>query len=427
MDWRVAVAVLAASIVGIIYRAPNLILHPRLWAEEGSWFFRFAYEHSFFEGLTFVLHTASYFVFSTNLLTTVATHTVPLEWAPHITMWGAFAIQLIPLTLVLFGRSALFSTPWRRVTGCAILLFAPSHSATVWLTSLHSQVYWGTAAVLIMLEDLADLTPARTWVYRLLLASAAVSSIYVSFLLPAFLLRAWRQRKREGWVQLGIVGAAVLLQALIVLSFAHDDAISRKRFSHLEVETLVFAAEHQIAYPLFGWRGINAIAEVLGSRLAPAFLGLALVGITLPIFGRARDPLGISRATLGLGFLSVFFATWLSSLNGKPGGRYAVVSGFIVLFIVLAGLPEPLRVARWRAIIPIMLLGLALGSGWDAYRDAYQLKCDGASSGWLTEVQRWREHPNHEIRICPEGWVLKLAGSEKLGTNSSGDSGRPRD
>ncbi|MFO0983716.1 MAG: hypothetical protein U1E76_18630 [Planctomycetota bacterium] len=347
-------------------------------------------------------------MFSTNALVALAAHAVPLEWAPWITTYGALGIQLVPLLIVVFGTSAVFPGFARRALSCGILLLAPSHVAEVWLTTLHSQVHWGMAAVLILLEDLAGAGRARRWMYRGVLAIAALSSVYVSFLLPAFLLRAWTQR-RERRVHLAIVGAAFVVQAAVALTCASAGTLNTKRFSPVTIGSIVFAAERQIAYPLLGHDLTRALARSSGSHVVGlAVLALAAAAILAALACRARlrltadDP----RTVLLLSFACVFSGTCITAFGGMAGGRYAVVSGAVLLLACLAFVPRTCR--RWPAWIPLMLLACALGAGAREYRLDPDLRCDGSTTCWRTEVARWRADPYHPIPLCPAPWVLRL-------------------
>jgi len=49
---RFRIVLILGGILLIIAREPALLLHPRLWAEEGSIFYQFALHHSIFEIFT---------------------------------------------------------------------------------------------------------------------------------------------------------------------------------------------------------------------------------------------------------------------------------------------------------------------------------------------------------------------------------------
>jgi hypothetical protein len=402
------IALLAACVVVLVLRAPNLLAAPRLWAEEGAAFFRHAYEHSPLGALVFVHPGANYLVLSTNVLAALAAHAVPLEWAPWITTYGALIIQLVPLTIVIFGSSSVFCTFARRLAGCAILLLASTQTGEVWLTSLHSQVYWGAAAVAILLDDLAVASPLRRWVYRFVLGIGALSSVYVSFLLPVFALRAWTQRG-ERCIHLAILSAAFVVQVTIAATFASGGALNPKRLSPVHLDTVTFAAAEQVAFPLFGRRGNNAINRWLGRGSSGLIFLAVIAGVTAMTFAsclRRRLSRDDPRVVLVLSFLFLFLGTCLTAFEGKAGGRYAVVSGFVVLFLCLASIPR--HRPSWSAVVPALLLACGLYVGGRDYRVDPRLCCDGDSSRWRSEVARWREDPAHEIPLCPEPWTLSL-------------------
>jgi hypothetical protein len=423
-------SLLVVCVVATVARAPALLDHPRLWAEEGSEFFRYAYEHSPLPALTFVHGGANYFVLSTNVLAVLAAHTVPLEWAPRVTTYGALAIQLIPLLIIVFGTSAVFRTLLHRVAGCAILLFATTMTGEVWLTSLHSQVFWGVAAVVICLERMDGIGPLRQWSYRGVLLVGALSSVYVLFLLPVLGMLALSRWKglaqgqgRERRVQLAIVGVAFACQVVVALGFASTGSINTKRFASVNGDTVAFAAERQIAYPLLGRVLVTALANRSGDGVVGWSSLALLAGVAIAAFARrSRDRSTPSdpRIVLLLSFVCVFAGTCLTAFEGRPGGRYAVVPGFIVLVLCLTA---TLRDGpRWMTGAPALVLTFALLAGMSDYRRDPRLRCTGRTSHWRAEVGRWRQDPTHRISICPEPWTLALtprAGDSRSSTRRS--------
>lgn len=104
----------------IALRAPVLVLAPRLWAEEASVYLAYAQSQSFLRSLLFVPTSdfpAGYLNLPANLASTLAAFVFPLELAPAVAMVIAFALQLVPFVIVLWGRSRFWTTP--RASRCS--------------------------------------------------------------------------------------------------------------------------------------------------------------------------------------------------------------------------------------------------------------------------------------------------------------------
>lgn len=395
---------LALASIAIAARAPNLLAAPRFWAEEGSAFFREAHDGGVLAGLTFVYHRAGYFAGFTNLATTLSAHVVPLERAPLVTTWLAFLAQLAPIAIVVFGRSPLSSSLPRTIAAVAILVFAPTIIGEVWLTSLHAAMFLAAAATLILIEDTEGLAAGKRWAYRAVLLMGSLSGAYVVYQAPVFALRAWTERSRERVVQLAVLCGGVAVQAAV---FAHGSLAgvrNEKRFFEASWSTLEMASTAQIGTPLLG----RSLAEALAHRLGPVFLlgWLALLAIAFAARRRLGVHLNDSRVCLALAFSALLVGTSLTAFDGRPGGRYAVVPGIVLLLLVLdCARPRRYGIVGWLAIA---VLAVSLRSGATTYRAQKHFACDGATSDWRGEVARWRIDPDRPLRICPESWRLEL-------------------
>jgi hypothetical protein len=403
LAWSARVAALLVCVACVALRTPRLLGAPRFWAEEGSTFFRFAYEHWPLRTLAFIDQRAGYLNLIASVGGLAAAHLAPLERAPLVTTLIALAIQIVPFVLVLFARLPFLSHPARRAAACAILLVAPTQVAEVWLNTINAPVYLGLIAFLLMLQDFAR-PLARRLAYGVLLF-CGLGGVYANFLLPAFMLRAWTSRERTRWIQAAILGATCAAQACIMLDSMSAGRFNEKRLSLVGAHSLGDAARHLIGEPLLGSDRVTALT---GGRSSGGLVFLALFVIAAAAACLARNRLAIgsrdSRLVLFVAFLSLFAGTSMLSVDSDPHGRYAVLPGFVLLFLLL-DMIRP-RQERWSSGAAALLLGLSLVVGTIGYRDDHWKVCDGR--GWRAEVALWRADPTHLIEICPQGWTMRL-------------------
>ena len=402
------------TLAGImVWRSPDLLLAPRFWAEEGSVYFEFAYEHSFIEALYFVDWRAGYLNLIASLTSAIAANATPLEYAPFVTTYVSFIVQFVPFLIIFYGKSKVFRGIWKKIAGCLIILLTPTVTGEVWLNTINLQVYFGLIAVLILLEDLKAVSRARRWVYRFLLALGGMSGVYVFFLQPIFVFKAFIERNKERYIQLTIVTLTLFLQVgVFIVSTFQKKLTEKKSLEDIGLHNIGETLYYQLTLPILGNEFTKTTIKdlLIGGfhygYLISIFLILLLGILLVRLLGKQRGHINFSdsRITLVLAWFVLVISTNLGSLNNVPSGRYAVLPGFVVLFLILNSVRPNQRPLISTALV--FLLSVSMYSGLLDYRRDDLLQCDG--SAWKLEIKEWRQYPNHEIPICPESWEIKL-------------------
>ena len=229
--------------------------------------------------------------------------------------------------------------------------------------------------------------------YVALLAFCGLSGVYTSFLLFAFAWKLWLERSRGAALACGAVAATAALQFAVFVSLWNESALDPAKFSELDwVRSATYTFYQQFVVPLGGRPLVQAFgdpAEVLGAlarrsrepaTVAIALLGLAgAVGVVVALVDRElRSP----RNVLVVALASLAVLTTLSAKFGRTTGRYAVLSGIALLFLVLAHVRFEPGAPRWRAVVAALLLAGALGVGAAGYRHDEDFRCPaGARAG----------------------------------------------
>ena len=395
-------------------RAPRLLLEPRFWAEEGAVYYTVALHGSWLEALLH-RHSAGYLLLSASAPATLAARALPLELGPAVTTWAAFAVLAAALAVIAFGRSTLFHRAWHRALACGVVLLAPSALGEVWLNSTNSQIYCGLISLCILCEDLRSASPRRIALYVALLAFCGLSGVYTSFLFFAFAWKLWLDRSRGAALACGTVAATAALQFAVFLSLWSENALDAAKFSQLDwVRSATYTFYQQFLVPLGGRPLVQAFggpAEVLGAlarrsrepgTIAIAVLGVAgAAGIVAALVDRElRSP----RNVLAVALASLAVLTTLSAKFGRTTGRYAVLSGIALLFLVLAQVRLPPGAPRWRAVVAALLLGWALAVGAAGYRHDEDFDCPGGCPRWRDELAHWCRDPGY----APQIWPVRL-------------------
>jgi len=411
--------ILAVSLAALVLRAPNILVSPRFFAEEGKFYFSHAFNYGFLEALRYVQIRAGYVNLVENF-TAASASLVQLEIAPFVTTYAALLVQTIPLVIILFGDSVVFRGLAKKAAGCAIVVLAPSISGETWLTSVQSHIYLGLVSLLILLESSDPIGGVRRWIYRILLALGGLSGPYTVFLQPLFALRAFAERGREQIVQAAILSVTLVVQVLVFWHFfVGNPSVHALRRKELGLGILSRVLRLEIGAPFFGLESSGGLAEVVASFSEHWFLlaFLAVLAIALIDWQGRRLRALDSRAWLILAFSVLTLGISAFSFGIDLDGRYAVLPGYVLLFYLLDNVRG--SSPRWVALPLVALLSLSLFVGVRNYRTSDALRCDGRSpTHWKLKVARWRKEEStarvwkreasHRIEICPPGRFMKL-------------------
>jgi hypothetical protein len=422
--WLILGAALALSAL----RAPQLLVEPRFWAEEGSVYYANAQQTRSLEAFVHVpRHTAAYVALSVSVPATLAARLLPVEAAPYATTYAALAILSVVFALVVFGRSLLWNDPVRKALACAVVLLAPSSLGEVWLNSTNSQIYCGLISLCILCEDLRLASPRRIAVYVLLLLFCGLSGVYTAFLCPAFFWKLWYERSRGALAVASTAALATAVQVVVFASLWSEHAIHPSKlqaFDWVRSATVTFYSHFVV--PL----GLRPLVRVLGeptevvAALArgsrdPWMLGVALLGVAgaLAILVALVDrDLRSARNGLVIALASLAASTTVFAHFGRAMGRYAVLSGIALLWLLLSQTRRRAGAGPVRTAAAAALLGWALAVGALGYRHDEAFACPAGCPSWRAEVARWRQDPSYAPRIWPgvvaagrPPWRVKLS------------------
>ncbi|HEV3281057.1 MAG TPA: hypothetical protein VG032_05565 [Acidimicrobiales bacterium] len=386
-------------------RAPSVIVHPQLWAEDGAVFFQSAYNQGWhgplLEAQAGYLQTFSRLIADVGLLT-------PLAWVPALFAGAALAVQVLPAVLVASRRFAR-AVPDRRVRlllAAAYLAVPNSSEVNVDLTN--AQWHLAVLAVLVVLA-LPATGAWRVFDIGVIVCSGLTGPFVLSLVVIAALVY---HRRRQAWT---VVLGAISVAAASVQIF---EILTSRR-------------------PPVGPLGATAprLVEMLGGRL----IGTTLLGTSTSTSTWFTGHLLASSTILVIGaVLVVIFAVWSGpfelkmfnlwaalvlagslvsplasshglqwpNLIGDPGGRYW-------LFPSLALLADLIWVAgqyRSRRIVAVGALLVLLSVAVFGVREDFRYPTITAPS-WPAQVHRFDRAAagsSFVFEIRPPGWTMTL-------------------
>jgi|WetSurMetagenome_2_1015567.scaffolds.fasta_scaffold10186_2 hypothetical protein len=417
-------AIFIMVVLLIIYRSPELFVHPRFWAEEATIYFRYAYESSVLDGLLMIAgDSAGYLLLLGNIAITLAT-LVPLEYAPFVTTYFSFIIFIVPFIIILWGSSYVWDIPIKKVLAILIVLFSPAASIPeIWLNTINSQIYCGIAALCILFEK-NTINTKQAIFYRIVLLLGGLNGIYITFLILPFFIKLWVERNKNAAWYFGIVFLVALIQfSLFLLLKLSGENIADKasHFDLLRVFTRVFY--YHVATPLLGINILEfftlkltnglTIENILTTEKLSYFTLLvlnifSLVFIILFLIYIAKLNSSIWQRWL---FLTAFIISSLlitfAALHGAPANRYLVIPGVILSFFMLSNI----TLSKPTNISTIFLLG-SIGIGIFNFKcsanEAF-FKYSSTSANWVDEVKAWEKNKNYHLKIWPEHWTTAFS------------------
>ena len=416
-----ALLLLLLTAAAILAREPRLALEPRMWGEDGSNYYRFAFQNGWLDGLRFLpLNGAGYYSFAQDAAAVLAAALVPPELAAHVFLWLSLLAQLTPALVVLFGRSYVWDTTGKRALVCALLVLSPAAGIEVWLNLVIAMNHLGLAALCVLMEDLRPpVTRLRAWGLRLLLLVGGLTGPWAVALVPLFVLKARAERTREARVQLGIVLAACAVQGAVILATLSQGALDRERASAVPLGLMLdVAAVAHVLRPLLGglldrYLELTSLMPALRGGGDPAVYLRGLLLLAPLLAGAAAlilpPPSRWQRWAL-LGGLVISSAVASVGAYGVAVGRYAFVPGLAVALILVDNLgPAATRWQRVRRRISAALLAVTLAAGaggWHEHRRVPGWEPDYPA--WADEVALWRANPDHAVVGMPAAFEIRL-------------------
>jgi len=328
-------------------------------------------------------------------------------------------VQVVPLALILWGRSPLWPNLISRLLGVALYLLAPV-AGEVWLNTINSQFYFAVIGALILSEDAATQLTLRQWAYNGLLLVAGLTGPVTCFLTPLFAWRAWAERRQHYWVRTGILAACAAIEGLSILRSAGRGELP-VHVSGLSVPDLADILWTQsVALSLLGHQAATAsltvLAALAGHPILTWLVTLLRIAAEAALFwflARALSP-AARRFLLGA-YALVLLLSLLGTLGVRgadlvvPGnaGRYFYAPNILLLLSIGQSVTwDRAHLAQARNWLCLALLAAALVAG--ALNYSWPALAPANWPRWRDEVALYQQDPQHPLAIWPLGWTMTL-------------------
>lgn len=399
--------VLAVAV--ILSRKPDAVLNAQFWAEDGTVWYRQAYETGW---KSLLLPQNGYFQ-TVSKLTAVLAQWLPLAVAPLFFNVTAAFFKVLPVLLLCSQRgSHLFPSRWGRFLLCGFYLAHP-YSWEVFLNV--TNIHWHLAlATLVLLYFDSWEGGWRKVGDACFVALCGLSGIFALFLTPLAIWRWHRLRSRRSLALAGILVGALLIQLAAIAITASGTRSSAPMGASWEGLLRIFGGQVVTA----GLLGDNW-ARLFATTWWQDSVALPLVSTCLALLVFVRAWFTGNPALRGLILVAAaIFAAALASpqisgtqpqwpLFARPltGGRYVFIP-IIALYASLLWIAGKDKLAwwRWGAMAALVVVALvAIPTSWRVrpYQDLH----------FQEHAANFEAAPPHtllEIQINPQGWSLRL-------------------
>lgn len=240
------IGVVLCGILLIIFREPELILYPRIWAEEGTIFYSFARHHSIWD--IFTTAHVGYLTLFNSIVSTIQTRFFSVENAATVSTYLGFLIQIIPVYIIAFTSNKFWDNAIKK-TVCAftfIIVMAPE----LWLNTTNSHFILGLITFLIMVISATELSKFQKYFFRILLLIGGLTGPASIFFTPTFLLKAYREKNKEKYIQACIITLCAFIQAAIILySLFYNNTYNRLAVSDFKTTRYRFIIDNFTMVP----------------------------------------------------------------------------------------------------------------------------------------------------------------------------------
>ena len=390
------------TLVLMVLRAPDLVLHPRMWFEEITWFYPLLAGKGLRHAITLIYRDN--YQLLTNAVVYVAT-LVPVEHAAYVTAAAALCVQTVAafyLGLIVEGYGL---RRWLILPLACIWAFLPQ-GYEVFATTTNIQWVCSISMLFVFTAPLSRLGRfgrASLYLWALMCGLTGVPSCMLFW---AFLARAWwtGDRRSPHLIVGCLLFACTLLQGFIILTHPTPDA----RHFGFHPGTLLLPGLLQTALsPLLGIDLTEAVAVriKIDPVQKPAMIFEVLLVAATAFFLAARLAWdGVAGRATCVTICLIWIALTLLNTFGSIGEPYLLISGlhngryylagvmcFVLLVVLATGSPN--RTARQLAtylvcFFAILCTGEVILSPWN-----WLLFKFGPS--WQSLVQSC-----HDVRPC---------------------------
>lgn len=389
----------------ILSRKIELLLNPRMWAEEATIHLQNSFSSNSWEIISFVPNHIGYICLNINLAT-LATNMVGVENAAYITTYTAFLVQLLPHCIILLSNQSFWGTRIQRILLSSAIILIPIGTGETWLNTTCSHYHFGVLAFIILLDLQETMSRKTIIIYTILLCLGALSSPITCFLFPSYIIAKYLNKKRISYFILIPFSICCFIQSVIsFINIREKQGLGATRFEGFNMfefpsilinEVFIKGTLGEIGLKI-SLTFVRAISKLLSLEYHHIYWISCLamiIGISLVL--KVKKEISSKIILITFSFVSVFLLTYFSvSSSTSLLDRNALAPGVIFILLIFS-------ISKNSKGVPIILFTSIYFL--IAFYEFYKFDSVYYSDSWPTwsnEVEKWRLDSQYQPKVWP--------------------------
>ena len=388
----------------IISRQPSLLTRPRMWAEEATVHLQNSFSLNLYEMLFFIPEHEGYMCFNRNI-TTIIIHIFPIEYAAIISTTLGLVMQTIGHLIILGSKNKIWGSVTRRLIASTALIIIPVGTGETWLNTTCAHYHLAVLSVIILLDFSIHASKTKNTIYSILLILAALSSPVGCFMIIAFYYAKFFSKFCISFTCILCYSIACLTQTAISFTniYTLGNGLSATRFEDFQILELPSVLLNDViikstfgeSFLFLTIQIINKISNITNISSLVLYHSLFYIILLTFVFLRKKIFPENFKKVLFVAFFVTFLLLFLSVSTGTTLlGRNALLPGSIFVLIICLSLNSNVKLIKFLIII-------FLSNNIYYYYTESDLYYSEKWPTWKTELQYWRDNPDHKIRVWP--------------------------
>jgi len=400
-DTRFRIILLLCSILLISIREPALLLHPRLWAEEGCIFYQFARHHSLHD--IFITAHVGYLTLFNSIVSTIQAKIFSVENAAIVSTYMGFLIQLVAVYIVIFTKHKFWDKPVKKIIYIFSLIVVSAPE--LWLNTTNSHFIFGLITFLIMIVPADELSKFQKYFFRLLLVIGVLTGPASLFFTPIFLFKAYKEKSKEKYIQAGIVTICACIQSIAILYAIFFNNTYHRLSTHNYSKTIAhFFIDNFSMIPHVSVSYLDGVRFYVG-----LVFGVLMTLLYVYLLFKNRKDTDYLISLISLLIVGTFSTLGSLNMTGSPRYVYIPSSIFILIIISESFKADVLNVKlkQITSLVLILCLTANIIYYWRSMRNVYK----DTYPKWADEVAKWRADSTYAPMVHPgvdAGQCVKL-------------------
>tara|TARA_B100000795_G_C22794689_1_gene438739 strand:+ start:124 stop:1302 length:1179 start_codon:yes stop_codon:yes gene_type:complete len=319
-----------------------IFLREPCWLIEGSFqrddfgYYKLGKMNSFLGNIFQIQSGTGALMFLSNIINAI-TSLFSYDVAKILSKYLVVIVYLFIFFYIYFTKSSLLTSKKHKIFSILVILLSPPMTPEVWMSSAHLRGYFGIFSFILLFNDHKKEKKIINYITNFLIFTLGVSSIYSVALMPAYFLKFYFNKNKKNFYNFLSSLFAFLIQFIAIINYILSSFTTTVRF-HFDPSAFYSYFYNVIIRSFFG----SAIPKFLffnngiySMQYFTYFIYFILILISLITLRYISKK---NNKDIFIMFVALIIVSGLIIIGsiqpGFAGGRYAVVPGVMIIFIV---------------------------------------------------------------------------------------------